>query len=127
VKYHAVSAAFYNTPHAVTPEKLAEVRAFLERKFELPRAQDRFDDAQEDGTIAGPRDRFQMVGRVAVVNVFGLLAQRMNMMMDYSGGTSTEQLGATIDQLVADRSVKAIVLNADSPGGSTFGFPELGD
>lgn len=133
MRYPAIAAAFYNTPHAITPEKLGEIRAFLEGKFALPgsiedaRAGAFNEDRPPPGPTAGPRDGVQMVGRVAVVPVMGVIAQRMNLMSAFSGGTSAEQLGATIDALAADKSVRAIVLNVDSPGGSVFGIAELGD
>lgn len=116
-----IAAAFYNTPHAITVDKLEEIRAFLQTRFASSEA------SAAPRVAAGPRDGVQMVGRVAVVPVFGVLAQRMNMMSDISGGTSTEQLGGTIDSLAADPAVKSIVLNVDSPGGSVFGIQELGD
>lgn len=124
MRYPAIAAAFYNTPHAVTPEKLEEVRAYLEGRFQVqPGAWD--DDRPEPRS--GPRDNFQMIGRVAVVNIFGVIAQRMGMMQALSGGTSAEAIGATIDHLVSDRQVRSIVLNIDSPGGSVFGIQELSD
>jgi signal peptide peptidase SppA len=123
MKYPAIHAAFFNTPHLITAEKLAEIELFLRSKFH-PGA---WDDEGDRRPAAGPRDNVQMVGRVAVVPVMGVLAQRMNLMSAMSGGTSTESLGATIDNLVADRGVRSILLNIDSPGGSVFGIPELAD
>lgn len=120
MRYPAIAAAFYNTPHAITIEKLAEVQAFLEGKF-------RGVESAGPAVKAGPRDGVQMVGRTAVVPVMGVIGQRMNVMSEFSGGTSTEQLGQTIDSLAADAQVKHIVLNVDSPGGSVFGVQELSD
>lgn len=127
MKYPAIAAAFFNTPHAIAAEKLAEIELFLRSKIHgEPLAWDDEGDRRHSPN-AGPRDGVQMVGRIALVPVFGVLAQRMNLMSSMSGGTSTEALGATIDNLVADRGVKSIVLNIDSPGGSIFGIPELAD
>ena len=69
----------------------------------------------------------QVAGGVAVVPVYGIISQRMNMMTAMSGGTSTDLLAAQLDQLVADPAVKGIVLDVDSPGGSVYGVQELGD
>jgi signal peptide peptidase SppA len=68
-----------------------------------------------------------MYGRVAVCPVFGILSQRVGMLEEASGGVSCEKLGATLDSLVADKTVKCVVLAIDSPGGSVFGIQELGD
>lgn len=62
---------------------------------------------------------------VAVLPLHGVLAPRMSMMMDISGGTSTEKFGQWFDAAVADPSVKAIVLDVNSPGGSARGNEEL--
>jgi signal peptide peptidase SppA len=70
---------------------------------------------------------YERIGSVAVIPVFGILMQRMNIMSAMSGGTSTEMLGAQIGATVADASVGAVVLNLDSPGGSVFGVAELAE
>lgn len=64
-------------------------------------------------------------GNVAVLPLMGVIGQRMNMLMEASGGTSTEMFGAALDAAVADSSIGAIVLNVDSPGGSVYGVHEL--
>ena len=43
------------------------------------------------------------------------------------GGTSTERLGHQIDAAVNDDSIKTIILDIDSPGGSVAGVPEVAD
>jgi signal peptide peptidase SppA len=65
-------------------------------------------------------------GGVAVIPVYGTLTQRASLFAEYSGGTSTEQLGAQFDAAMASPQVGTIVLDLDSPGGSTQGIPELG-
>jgi signal peptide peptidase SppA len=116
--YPRVTHAFYNSPWALLPEKWAEIDAFLQRKFAG-------EETRGDQPAAGPRDGVQMAGRVALVQLFGVIAQRMDMMTAISGGTSTEAFGRTFDALVADRQVSAIVMVVDSPGGSVFGVQEL--
>lgn len=64
-------------------------------------------------------------GGAQVINIFGLIDQRMNLMMEYSGGTSTELIGERIKSAVDDPKVENIVLNIDSPGGNVFGIQEL--
>ncbi len=77
----------------------------------------------ESAVARGP----QVAGGVAVVPVYGIISQRMNLMTAMSGGTSTDLLAAHLDQLVADPQVKGIVLDVDSPGGSVYGVQELGE
>lgn len=60
-------------------------------------------------------------GSVAVVPLHGVLAPRMNLLSEISGGATFEDADATIAALVADPKVSAIVLDWDSPGGSVAG------
>lgn len=66
---------------------------------------------------------------IAVINCFGLIAQHSSQVDNISGpgGTSTERVSGSLRQALADPSVKAIVMNIHSPGGSVFGVEELGN
>jgi signal peptide peptidase SppA len=66
-------------------------------------------------------------GSVAVIPVYGIISQRMNMMSQISGagGTSIEKLTAQFRQALGDTNCKAIVFDVDSPGGSVNGVMEL--
>jgi len=66
-------------------------------------------------------------GKVGIIPVHGPLQQRMTVELLKSGGTSTEEVGVALDALLADKSIEAIVLNVDSPGGSSWGTQELAD
>lgn len=65
--------------------------------------------------------------RIAVLNMFGTIAQRMNFLSEYSGGTSTELLNKSFTEAMNDDSVVGIIFNTDSPGGTVPGVPELSD
>jgi HK97 family phage major capsid protein len=67
----------------------------------------------------------QSGGAVAVIPIYGSISQRMDLMSEMSGGTSTESVGAQFDAAMANASVGTIVLDIDSPGGSVSGVPEL--
>lgn len=136
--------AFLSAPWAILPAKLAEIRAFLVLKAQggtvdaeeirhivagrrKPVAQDRFDDAQENfPATRGRLGNVQMAGRVAVLSVMGTICQHAGSMECASGGISTEKIGAALDGLAADRTVKCVVMVFDSPGGAVFGVEELG-
>ena len=124
MRYSHIIHAITSEPWAILPEKFAAICAVVELRAGgglVPRA-------EIDAIVAAnPRPTNRSTGAVAVINVFGTIAQRANLMTEMSGGVSTEQLAATIRQAVADETVGSIILNIDSPGGSVFGVQELGD
>jgi HK97 family phage major capsid protein len=109
------------TPWAILPEKLDEILAVVELH-----AAGHASPAAVTNPYAARREaaRGASAGGVAVIPVYGTLTQRASMLADFSGGTSAEQFGAQIDAAVADPGVATIVLDIDSPGGSTAGIPE---
>ncbi len=61
---------------------------------------------------------------IAVIPLYGVLAPRMNLMMEISGGTSTSEFTRAVRQAAADPDVRAILLDVDSPGGNVLGIEE---
>ncbi len=66
-------------------------------------------------------------GAVAILPVFGTILQRGNMFTEASGAVSTEMLGRQLDDMLARKDVGSIILEIDSPGGTVYGVPELGE
>lgn len=64
-------------------------------------------------------------GAVAVVPVRGVIMPKRNIWEILGLATSTETIERMVSEAVADREVKAVVLDVDSPGGITSGVPEL--
>jgi capsid assembly protease len=114
-------AALFSEPWAILPAKLAAIVEVVENH----RAGLTLLAEQAAQFEAGPRPSPRAAGGVQVIPVYGVVAQRMNLMTQFSGGVSTEKLAADIRKAAADPSVKAIVLDVDSPGGSVFGVDEL--
>lgn len=71
------------------------------------------------------RSGSKSAGAIAVLPLYGVIAQRMDMMMSVCGGTSTEAFADEFDAAMNDTSVSAIVIDTDSPGGNVQGTPEL--
>ena len=121
-----ILAAASAQPWAIMPEKLAEIRALLE----LRGSGVRLDAAEIEARIGRGRSAQsaeQSGGMIAVIPVIGVISQRMSMLTEISGGTSTDLVGLSIRQAVADPTIKSIILDVDSPGGSTYGVQELAD
>lgn len=124
-KHHRVLRAVAQTPWAIAEEKLAEIMGFMARV----RAGDLGAEAEaraEFGAPATERARVR-VGSVEIIPVQGVISQKMNLLTEFSGGTSTEVLTSQIQKAVEDPQVQTILLDIDSPGGSVFGVPEIAD
>lgn len=66
-------------------------------------------------------------GRVAVLPVHGVVEHRMTGLGYWYGGFSTEAGEQALDHLLAAKDVEAIVLDVDSPGGTSYGVEEFAD
>jgi signal peptide peptidase SppA len=66
-------------------------------------------------------------GAIRVIPVQGIIAKRMNLFIEFSGGVSTEILQRDIGEALDDNSVVGILLDIDSPGGSVDGPFEISD
>lgn len=122
-----VVAAFAATPWALQLDTLEALAGMLERadarrEFEVDAEDIAAKAAGKSATVDAAAKQ-----NVAVIPVTGVIAHRASMVQDVCGpgGTSTEALDAMIRAAVADPSVRSIVLDVDSPGGSVFGVAEL--
>lgn len=118
--YTHIMNEFYSTPWAIIPEKLQAINAFLSMRASGGRLSD-----DEIKAISSETRQSSTQGAVAVIPVYGVIAQRMDMMSAFSGGTSTERVTKQIQNAIADPSVGSILLDIDSPGGSVYGVQEL--
>lgn len=64
-------------------------------------------------------------GSVAILPIYGVLAPRMNQISEMSGGTTFEKLSQQLKAAMGDKSIKTVVLDIDSPGGSVAGNGEF--
>jgi len=64
---------------------------------------------------------------VAVIPVTGPIFRHANLMTEISGATSTGSLATDIQEALDNPSVKALVLDVDSPGGEATGINELSE
>lgn len=65
---------------------------------------------------------------VAIIDVNGVIAKRMNFFQEIcDGGTSTEMLMRDFAACVRNPNIESIVLHIDSPGGEAFGINEFAE
>jgi signal peptide peptidase SppA len=63
-------------------------------------------------------------GAIGVLQLHGPIFPKANMMTQMSGATSLEEWSGQFQQMIADDSISAILLDIDSPGGSSMMIPE---
>ena len=123
MRYEHVISAFAAEPWAMQREKLEAITRFM--AFKARGGHMSPGDVQ--ASIEGRRDgaMARAAGDVIILPIYGVISQRASMLQDISGGASTEQVGTAFRTALADDSVRSIVLDIDSPGGSTFGVQDL--
>ena len=66
-------------------------------------------------------------GGVAILPVHGMISQRSSIFSEMFGGTATESLASGFSRAINSERVNAIVLDVDSPGGTTSGVEMVAD
>lgn len=115
---------FYSTPWALTPGKFRDISDFLEARARGVSIEFEAAAPKEPGIDEAP---YAIVNGVAVMPAFGVLSKRANFLTRFSGGTSTDLFRRDLAAAIADPSVRAIVFDVDSPGGSVAGTAQLAD
>lgn len=113
-----VLAAAAGTVWAIDPAKGLEIANLLAlRAGGEPRAWTDDEAGEPKAQIAQAVDGRR--GPVHILRLHGVVFPRASMMSDISGGQSLEQFGRAFDEAAADERAAAIVIDVDSPGGST--------
>jgi len=124
MKYVHILMAVASEIWAMQPEKMMAVIDFLSAQAEGVKF-----SAQEIEARIAPQTAKAVArreGSVAIIPMRGVISNRMNLMGNISGGggTSTEQLAQQLRQARDDDSVKAVILDTDTPGGAVSGTDE---
>jgi signal peptide peptidase SppA len=64
---------------------------------------------------------------IAVLPMYGVMTQRASLMTELFGGTPLTAFSRALRAALADDAVQQVLIDIDSPGGSTFGVMELAD
>jgi signal peptide peptidase SppA len=120
---HLVAFALEH-PWAITPTMRAVIADILAKRLAGY-------DADDDAVAAALEARatrdmpVPSGGSVALIPITGVIAPRMNLFTEASGGTSFEALTKQLQAAVADPNVRHIVFDVDSPGGNVAGASEF--
>lgn len=123
MRYANILLAVASEIWAIDEHKLEQLVSFLAlqasgEKFAAEDLQARLGRPVEQGSV-------RQGGAVAILPLRGVIANRMNLMSDISGGTSSEAFGRSLAAAVEDSKIAGIVLDVDTPGGAVSGTDEL--
>jgi signal peptide peptidase SppA len=125
----------FNTPLAIAPGKLEVVMAALADRFGIAKIfrmngeSLAFDDEDDWGFQDEGKDwtPYEVVDGIACVPVTGTLVHKLGHLNPYSGMMGYDSIRAQVGMALADKDVRAIVLDVDTPGGEVSGCFDLVD
>lgn len=95
------------------------------RQFKTLAASDIRVSSQALEAVRSSRSESSKQKTVGIIQVHGVLEVRPTIFGEFFGMSSYEGIGLAFDTLMADESVKGIILDVMSPGGMAYGAPEL--
>lgn len=126
MKYQHIIQAVYFEPWLIKPAAHAAVRALLESHL-AETAQNVL--AQREGKgICGEKvelDQMEIIDGIAHIPIGGVIGRKLSGWEKGAGAVDVLDVRKELAQAVSDDTVKAIILDIDSPGGMVNGTPEL--
>lgn len=116
-----------NGPWAITPEMLVEIQGI----YAVHLRGDKIDIGKVEAALGRPLTNSNqgsvVQDGVAIINIQGAIAKKMNLFSEISGGASSQLIAKDFTTAINDPSIKGVIFNIDSPGGTVDGTSELGD
>ncbi len=113
------------SPWAIVPEKYAEIQEIYFTHLRGEKIKVKEVEARIGRRLENEEQGYQLVNGVGIVPINGVIAKRMNMFQEISGGASCELIARDFREAMNDRKVKAVLLDIDSPGGTVDGTQDL--
>lgn len=119
-----IAARVFNTPLMMHPAKAEVIAQALADRFGIASV------TQADGRVFALSDfdkeavrgsGISRIGAIGVIEVQGTLVQRTGSLQPYSGMTGYDGIRKNFEDALGDDSIRAIVLDIDSPGGEVAG------
>lgn len=114
-----------NSPWAILPAQLKEIQNIYITHLRGEKIDIKGIEARLGKPLKNEPKSYEIFGNVAVISLDGVIAQKMNMFTEISGGVSTELIAKDLQEVIKDESIKAVILSIDSSGGTPSGIPEL--
>jgi ClpP class serine protease len=131
-RFPHLAQRLFNVPLAIHPDKAEIVMAALADRLGVARL---FGGSGQVVALGGfesdepaADDRhYDVIEGVAIIPVTGTLVAKSGTMQPWSGMTGYDGIRACLSLAMADRAVRAVVLDIDSPGGEVSGCFDLVD
>jgi signal peptide peptidase SppA len=114
-----------NAPWAIQPEMLLTIHEIAARHARGEHVDVEALEARLGRPVTNEQRRYTVDRGVAVVPMVGVLAKRMNMFMQISGGSSMQLMARDLAMALDDDEAHSVVLMIDSPGGTVDGTEQL--
>jgi len=110
-----------NSPWAILPDRLEEIQSIYAAWVRDEKPDIAAIEARIGRPLTSDQQGYEVRDGAALIPLRGVLGQRMNLMSNMSGGTSTELFARDVRTAAADPSVQSIIILADTPGGTVAG------
>ena len=110
-----------NAPWAIAPHRLEQIHGIYAAWARGESVDVAAVEAKIGRPLVNDPQGYTVQDGAALIPLRGVMAPRMNMMTEISGGSSTELFARDVRAALADSSVKSLVIMADTPGGAVNG------
>lgn len=108
-------------PWAIAPDRLMEIQSIYAAHLRGESIDIDAVEARIGRQLQNQTQRYEVQDGAALIPLRGVMAPRMNLMNEISGGTSTELFARDVNSALNDPAVQSIILLVDSPGGAVGG------
>lgn len=126
--YLRIKNKIQTTPWFITSEGLDLILSIFDRRLNGNGVSDEelATLLEAAGTHGSDQNGAAVNGKIGVLPIYGPIFGKANMMTELSGATSLETFRKDFSAMMADGSIESIVLDIDSPGGTSEMVPETG-
>ena len=114
-----------NAPWAIVPEKYSQIKELYEHHAHGEKVDLVALEASMGKKLENSYRSLQVVDGIAMLPIEGVIAKRMNLFAEISGGTSSQLMQRDFSTAMEDPLVHSIMLLIDSPGGEVSGTQEF--
>jgi signal peptide peptidase SppA len=127
MKFQRIYQAVHFQPWLITPRAHASIRDLLEKKM-LANALIELNSSMDKPSLdlfGNELPSMSIKNGVATIPIQGVIGQKLGILEKSCGAVGVEDVSNDIQSALSDNSVKIILLDISSPGGTVSGVPEL--